>query len=297
MVTPHAETRSSSASGFLYVCAFAVMVLLAVIFSEAARNLHWNVSRSNSYYSHSYLVPLVSLFLAWRKREQLTTLSRSPSNWGFALLVLSCSVVLLSDLLGFRILAQLAVIPMLVGFVLTFFGWRFVQQLWFSFTFLLFMIPLPQSMTTSLTFRLKLMAADGAVWLCNAFYLPILRDGSYIHVLDDRLLVGDVCGGMRSLIALLALGALISYLSETRPWASGLIFLFSPLIAVLANLVRIAFLCVVSYFWGSDMASGWVHDLSGVLIYLVAIALLLGLDGLLRKVAPAENGQLSGTAS
>lgn len=289
---PLSSGQSKSPGWLPYVFGLSVIVLLVIIFAESARNLHWNVSRSNSYYSHSYLVPFVSAFLAWRKRAHLAQLPRVPTNWGFFFLIVACSLVLLSDLLGFRILGQLAMIPMLAGFVLAFFGWQFVQQLWFPLAFLAFMIPLPQSLTTSITFRLKIMAADGAVWLCNTLYLPMLRDGSYIHVVDDRLLVGDVCGGMRSLIALLALGALVAYLSETRTPARIAIFLFSPVIAVVANLLRIAFLCIVAYFWGSEMASGWVHDWSGLLIYVVAIGLLLGLDGLLRKVAPATDAQV-----
>ncbi len=288
---------SKNANGLLLAFVLGVIGLLAILFAESARNLHWNVSRSNSYYSHAYLVPFVSAFLVWRKREQLARLPRIPANWGFAFLASACLLVLLSDLLGFRILGQLAMIPMLTGLVLIFFGWRFVQQVWFPLAFLLFMIPLPQSLTTSITFRLKIMAADGAVWLCNAFYLPMLREGSYIHVVNDRLLVGDVCGGMRSLIALLALGALVAYMSETRMWASILIVLLSPVIAVVANLLRIAFLCVVAYFGGSELASGWVHDLSGLLIYIVAIGLLLGLDGLLRKVAPAPVAEEARLAS
>lgn len=288
---------SKNAGWLVFVFALSVIGLLAILFAESARNLHWNVSRSNSYYSHSYLVPFVSAFLAWRKREHLAQLPRVPTNWGFAFMILACVLVLLSDLLGFRILGQLAMIPMLAGLMLVFVGWRFVRHLWFPLAFLLFMIPLPQSLTTSITFRLKIMAADGAVWLCNAFYLPMLRDGSYIHIVNDRLLVGDVCGGMRSLIALLALGALVAYMSETRMWASIVIVLFSPVIAVVANLLRIAFLCVVAYFGGSELASGWVHDFSGVLIYLVAIGLLLGLDGLLRKVAPAPTAEAPRLAS
>jgi exosortase len=284
-----AANRPRNAAWLRYAFVLSVVVLLAFIFAEAARNLHWNVTRADSYYSHSYFVPFVSLFLVWRKREQLATIPRIPANAGFGFLLLACALVLVSDLLGFRILAQAALLPMIAGLLLVFAGWEVLRRLWFPIAFLAFMIPLPQSLTTSLTFRLKILAADGAVWLCNLFQLPMLRDGSYIHVVDDRLLVGDVCGGMRSMIALVALGALVAYLSETRPWARIAIVLMSPVIAVAANLLRIAFLCVVAYGWNSETASGWVHDFSGMLIYVVAIALLLGLDGLLRRVAPANS--------
>jgi hypothetical protein len=39
-----------------------------------------------------------------------------------------------------------------------------------------------------------------------------VRAGSYIHFRDDFLVVGEVCGGLRSLIALCALFALVQAL-------------------------------------------------------------------------------------
>ena len=274
----------------------AVAVLLVFIFREAARSLYDVVSRSNSYYSHALLVPFVSAFFVWRDRAHIAEMPKAPTNWGFAGLILACLLVLLGDLLGFRIFGQLAVLPLLIGLILIFLGPRQLLRMWFPLVFLLFMIPLPESLTTSVTFRVKMLATEGAVQLSQALYLPMIRDGSYIHFGDDRLLVGDVCGGLRSLIALLALGTIMSYISRTRTWARILILVISGPIAVAANVLRIFVLCVVAYFWGSSLASGWVHDVSGIFIYLVALVLMLGLEGLLRKAAPSMENDTEGVA-
>lgn len=259
------------------------VALLFVILQEAGRGLYENYTRSTSYYSHGFMVPFVSAFFIWRDRKRLSEMPKTPSIWGYAFLLLACFMVLGGDLLGFRIFGQAAIIPLLIGLILIFLGKRHLVHMWFPLVFLLFMIPLPESLTTSMTFRVKMLATEGAVWLANAVYLPMIRDGSYIHFNGDRLLVGDVCGGLRSLIALLALGAIMSYISQAGTWARVLILLVSVPIAVLSNILRIFLLCVVGYFWGSGIASGWVHDLSGVLIYLVALVLMLGLEGLLRR--------------
>ena len=269
----------------------AVLVLLCFIFREAAQNLYGNVSRKNSYYSHAFIVPFVSLFFVWRERKHLSQMPKTPTNWGYPVLILACLMVLLGDLLGFRIFAQAASIPLLMGLVLIFLGLTHLRRMWFPLAFLVFMIPLPESLTTSITFRVKMLAAGGAVRLAQLFYLPMIHDGSYIHFGDDQLLVGDVCGGVRSLIALLALGAIMSYISETKPWSRILILLVAAPIAVTANMVRIFFLCVVANFWGSGVASGWVHDVSGVLIYVIALGLMIGLEIMLRKVAPASGNR------
>jgi exosortase/archaeosortase family protein len=80
----------------------------------------------------------------------------------------------------------------------------------------------------------------------------------------------------------------MSYISDTRPQARILILLVSVPVAVLSNILRIFFLCVVANFWGSGVASGWVHDMSGPLIYAVALALMFGLDRLLYRIAPSH---------
>ena len=278
-------TRPSGMRTLFWV---VLLILFCLMFHESY--LHWydNVSRKTSYYSHAALVPFVSLFFVWRKRAELARLPRQSSNWGYAALALACVMVLMGDLLGFRIFGQAAILPLLTGLILIFLGGAALRRLWFPLAFLLFMIPLPESLTTSITFRVKMLAAEGAVQLAKAVYLPMIRDGSYINFGNDRLLIGDVCGGLRSLISLLALGAIMSHISEASKASRVLIFLFSAPIAVMSNLLRIFFLCVVAYVWGSQMATGWVHDVSGVMIYVVALALLIGLDRLLHRIAPAR---------
>lgn len=263
-----------------------MLVMLGLLFREAAGDLYYNISRESSYYSHSLLIPFVSLFFAWLLRNELAALPKAPTNFGYVVLVAACVLIILGDLLGFRIFAQLAMIPLLVGLGLIFYGWGHVRLLWFPILFLLFMIPMPESITTGLTFRVKILAAEGAVQLASMMFLPIIRDGSYIHIGEEFLLVGDVCGGMRSLISLLALGAVMSYVSETQYWARVLILLIAGPIAILSNLMRIFLLCVVAHFWGSSVATGWVHDISGFLIYAIALGLLFGVEVVLRKVAP-----------
>jgi exosortase len=150
------------------------------------------------------------------------------------------------------------------------------------------MIPIPPSMTQSVSLKVKLLATEGAVQMSQFFGLPMVRDGSYIHFKDDFLLVGEVCGGLRSLIALLAFGAIMAYISKTRNWARAAILLMSGPVAVAANISRIFLLCVIGYFYGSEVAAGTVHDVSGILIFVVAFILMFLLEAIFRKIAPAR---------
>lgn len=264
------------------------LALLVALYWRAARELYTNWTIADSYYSHGFLVPPISAFLIWRERGRLVALPRSSSTFGYAWIAGATFLVLGGDFLGFRVFGHLSIIPMLVGLSLLFQGAPRTRHIWFSLAFLLFMVPIPPSLTQSFALRLKLLAAECSVRLAKLVTLPMIREGSTIYFKDDQLLIGDVCGGLRSLIALLALGAVMAYLSRTKVWARVLVLVMAGPIAVLSNVIRIFLLCVVGYFYGSEVAGGTVHDVSGYMIFVVAFALFLGLESLLRR--------LSGTA-
>lgn len=215
--------------------------------------------------------------------------SRSVSSLAYPVIIGAMLLTLVGDFLGFRVFMELAMLPMLLGLCLLTQGNERTRRLWFPLAYLIFMIPIPASLTQSIALKLKLFATQCSVALANLFTLPMLQQGSFIHWSTsegpDRLLVGDVCGGLRSLIALLAFGALMAYLSKTKMWGRLVVLALAGPIAVISNIFRIFLLCVVGYFFGSDIAAGKVHDVSGYLIFVVAFILFFGLEHLVRRVA------------
>ena len=260
----------------------ALTILLTLIFWVALREMVYNYSKKDSYYSHGYIVPFISLYFAWKQRVALLHAARKPTALGLWIIALSCLIVVIGDFLEFLIIQQLAIVSVLTGIVLAIWGKEHARILWFPLAFLLFMIPMPGSITHALVLHVKILAIDCTVWVARLFSLPMLRDGSYIAFGNDRLLVGEVCGGLRSLIALLALGAVIGYMSKASNWARLAIFLVSAPVAIFANVARIFFLCIVGYIWGSSAASGKVHDISGIAIYAVAAIALSCIEFLFR---------------
>ncbi len=266
----------------------SVLALVVVLYWRVGKGLYNNWTLVDSYYSHGFLIPPISAFLVWRRRKVLYRTPLSPSWSGVVLIAGACMLLILADFLGFSVFAQLSLLPMVTGLVLAALGPRHLQLLWFPVFFLIFMIPIPPSLTQSIILDIKFLATEGAVKLARLCSLSMIRDGSYVHFGDDRLLVGEVCGGLRSLIALLSFGTLMSYISKTKRWAKVVILLLSGPIAIIANTARIFALCVVGYFWGSEAATGMVHDVSGILIFALAFALLFALETFLRRVAPGN---------
>ena len=264
----------------------AAAALLIALYYHPILEMENIWSMTDSYYSHGYLIPFISLFLLWRNRARHQGVSIVPApGLGYAALGVALLLVLVGDLLSFHVFTQLSLLPMLTAVTLLFFGAAHFRAAWFPLCFLFFMIPIPPSLTASISLNLKLFATDWAVQLAQLFYLPIIQDGSFILFPTDRLLVGDVCGGLRSLIALVALGALMSYLSKNRPWARVALLILAPPIAIVTNIFRIFTLCVIAYHYGSPAATGWVHDVSGFMIFVVALALFFGCDVILSMLS------------
>ncbi len=116
----------------------AVAVLLCAVYWPVLR---WMVNSwlSSDYYSHGFLVPLVSAFIIWTKRDQL--LLREPSAGGIYLIVLGAVLYVLSFFWQMRVLGALSLIVVIAGLVLAVWGSRTFRAFLFPLFFLLFMVP------------------------------------------------------------------------------------------------------------------------------------------------------------
>lgn len=228
----------------------------------------------DTYYSHGILIPFVTAFLIWHKRRVLRTIPVKSSPWGMRLITLGISIHLLSALFQVYFTSGFSLIIVLFGLVLHIYGSRMLKELAFPLSFLVFMIPLPMVVVANMSFKLKIFAAEIATFLLNSMRIPCVQDGSMIIMRHASVVVDDVCSGLRSLIALMALGAIFAYWMRGGWIKKSIIFLSSIPIAVITNVMRIGFLSTVSEVWGSKYAAGFLHELSGFIVFALAFLLL-----------------------
>jgi len=246
----------------------SILTLIAYIPSFIWMVDRWTVA--DTYYSHGFLVPLISGFIVWLKREKLAKLKISPSNSGWLLLGPSVLIYLISALLRINFSAALSLIPVLAGLVLLFLGKKHLKELMFPLSFLFFMIPLPSVAIVNLSFKLKIFAAQMSAFIINRVGVPAIREGSVIRTMHSYLVVEDPCSGIRSLIALIALGALMAYFSDIPKVKKAILFLSSIPIAIGTNVIRIVALSLASEMYGAKFATGWFHNTMGVLVFVFA---------------------------
>lgn len=233
----------------------------------------WMVGRwtvKDTYYSHGFLVPLISLFLIWNKRARLSRLKVNPAKIGWAFLIPGVLIHIISSLWQVYFSSGFALILIIPGLVLLFLGKEYLKQLAFPISFLIFMLPLPMVAIANLSFRLKILAAQISTAVINILGIPAIREGSVIKTAHSYLMVEDPCSGIRSLISLIALGALMAYFSNLSKTKKTILFLSSIPIAVSTNVIRIVSLSLVSEVYGGKFATGVFHDTMGILVFVFA---------------------------
>jgi exosortase len=132
------------------------------------------------------------------------------------------------------------------------------------------MIPLPLALIASLSFRLKIFAAQVATKIINMVGIQAVREGSIIRTMHATLMVEDPCSGIRSLVALISLGALAAYFSNLSRPRKAILFASSIPIAVGTNIIRITALGLVSEIYGEKYGTGIFHDTMGILVFVFA---------------------------
>lgn len=273
-----------SASGILptrdlWIALGVAALLYAVGFHRTFVTL-WRTWNNNDNYSHGFLIPPITIFLIWRLREELRLLPIRPSWLGFGCLLGAVLVQVVGIRGDVTIFQGYAAVGVLAGLVWTWFGWAWLRKLAFPLAFLTFMIPSFPWFLHQVSFRLKVVAANSAVWLSQQLGVDVSQRGMDLYFPTGTLTVENACSGLNSLVALMALGALFAYLGNGAAWRRWLLFFAAMPVAVIANILRLASLCVMAVFTSAQTASGHFHDVGGFVLFGMALLLL----GAIKKV-------------
>ena len=243
--------------------------------------LYDRIMEGESYYTHAPLVPLVSLIMAILLIRHTRIPVRRRPVVGGALLAGSLVFHLVSSLARVNFASGFSIIGVVAGLVLMLWGTTAFRRLWFPIAFLFFMVPLPQVSIYQLNFRLKMLAADLGVFAANLLDVAAEQNSNTVLLMGGKTLtIANVCGGLRTLISLIAFGALYAYVCKLRgAWRLGL-FAMSVPVAVLANAIRIVTLIIVADVWNTEVATGFFHDFSGLMVYGLAFGMMFGVERL-----------------
>ena len=236
--------------------------------------------------SYGWYIPLFSLYVLWQERRKVAESLGKPSAVGL-LFVLPSLFVGFLGLRGLQVRFEiLGFMGLLFGLTWTFFGRRTAGSVLFPIGFLLFCMPL-HSYLDLVTIHLRLLAVSIASGTLQGCGVEIVRQGTMLASPTGAFAIdiAEPCSGLRSLFAMMALTAGYAYFTQPTWFRRGLLFALSIPIAILGNVSRIFSIVIVAATCSADFATGFYHDYSGYIVFLVAILLMVATGGLITKGA------------
>jgi exosortase B len=236
--------------------------------------------------AHGPIVLGIACWLFYRKWPDMWRSSEgeppsTAAGWSVFLLGLLLYVLGRSqDILAFEVGS---VIWLLASFILLIRGKVALKLQWFPLFFMLFMIPLPGPLVDMLTMPMKMAVSYVAENILFWAGYPIARTGVILQVGQYKLLVADACAGLHTLFTLEALGLL--YLNIIRHDSLfrnvALAILVVP-ISFTANVIRVMILTLITFHYGDEAGQGFLHGFAGMVLFLSALLLIIGMDSLLQ---------------
>ncbi len=293
------DTTQNNSTLFIKFIAVAAAVGFLYATVLAKLGLDWWTDEN---YSHGLLVPVVIAIIIWKERDAFHRVEIRSSILLGGITIFVAVLLLIAGTLGAELFTQrMSLVIMLGGIVIYFFGARMLNFLVVPFALLLLAIPIPQIIFNRIAFPLQIWASKMAVWGIRVFEVPTLRKGNVIDILPSgatqtiSLEVVEACSGIRSLMTLVTLALILGFftgddgekkfanLSSRNLIRAVLLMISAVPIAVLTNAARVSATGVLTYYYGKQATEGTWHDLSGWLVFVVALAMLIGVNFLFKK--------------
>jgi exosortase A len=229
----------------------------------------WNSSTFN----HCLLIVPVLWWLVAQRMEQLAQLR--PQSWWPALLYIAAGAGgwLLGQAAGVGLARQAGLVMMLQGSVAAILGLNVTRGLLFPLFYMFFLVPFGEEAVPVL----QTVTAQMCMVLLGWAGISAHIDGIFITTPGGYFKVAEACSGVKFLVAMAAIGALVSNLCFAR-WPRRTAFMaVSIIVPVFANGLRAFGTIYIAQNHGIEFASGFDHVFYGWIFFGLVIALVIGL--------------------
>ena len=242
--------------------------------------------------AHGPIIFALAIWLLYRQwpsmMERSTNKPSSAAGW------LVLAIGLMSYIIGrsqqVYILEVGSFIWVLAAILLIKRGSGALKVVWFPLFFMLFMIPLPGTLVIMLTMPMKMAVSYVTEHILYWANYPIARNGVILQIGQYQLLVADACAGLQTLLTLEALGLFyLNVVRHTSVFRNVMLAIFIIPISFSANVIRVITLTLITYYFGEAAGQGFLHGFAGMVLFLTALILILGMDRLLRFIVKVRS--------
>jgi exosortase B len=283
----HAHLSANNSLWLMF--AGLALMFIPTLWSLIAGNGLW----TDDEHSHGPIILSISLWLLWNRWNEAPELERYKPSPALAWVcfLIAGALYIPGRALDIIYFETGAFVWVLAGIVLMSGGVGLLNKLKFPLFFMIFMIPLPNSLVGPITGAMKLAVSTVTVNALSWFGLPVARSGVVIYLGHYQLLVADACAGMRTLFMLEALGILYLNLVHHHSLLRNIALpiLIIP-ISFTANVVRVIVLSLITYYWGNAAGQGFLHGFAGIVLFAAGLLMMLATDSLLRLISRRFHG-------
>lgn len=262
----------------------AGVVLLAVLYLPVLIKLagQW---LNDSNYRHGIIIPIVSAFIIWRKRDELRAVHGNGGTAPGVILLAVAAALLVGGTAASELFTTRISLPIfLIGASFFLLGRTLTTKISFPLLFLFMMVPLPYIIYYKLTFPLQIFSARLSAGVLDLLRINVIRKGNIIHLPNYSLEVIAACSGLRSLMTMLTLSLILTAFSELSNIKKVILVAWAVPAAIAANVIRLVVTATGAYAIGSSFADGVLHDTSGLLVFLAGFIMLMLFAWLLKWI-------------
>ena len=230
-------------------------------------------------YQHGFVVPLFAAFLLWVRQDMVNPWPKRGSWWAVPFFVVWPLIRFMNVWLHYDRDVD-SIFPFLFGLTLFLGGWRALRWAWPSIIFLVFMVPLPASVSIMLSRPLQRIATIASAYSLQTLGISAIVPGDQGNVIQlpspcPPLGVDRACSGLSMLTLFFAICIGAAFLLRIRLWEKIVIVISAVPIAVLSNVGRITGTGVLDVFINPTIGQGF-HDYAGWLMMIFAMLMIWG---------------------
>ncbi len=222
-----------------------------------------------------YILAWLWLFITNIRREKF----KFNLTYETKYLLLAIGLIVLGFLADLEILLYAGLAVSIYGLLNYFYG-RKTANKYLGILFLLVYLAKIKSPTllNLISLKLRIFATHAGELLLNLAGVPVKSvGGTYLCTPDKNFMIVDACSGLNNLMALTFLGLFYEAWQKAPLMKSIKTGLFSVMMALASNILRVFSLIFISYRWNEQVvaADTFLHKFIGMVWFILALYILI----------------------
>lgn len=259
---------------------FAFAIGLSLAFAKPLYAM-LRYSLDTDLHSHAILIPLITAYLIWLRRDQAVPV---PASSPVLMVVpLAVGLVALKAILfptpemaatkanDYLALTTFCYVCLLWAGALLLLGGRFLRNFAFPTSFLIFLVPMPTVVENGVEIFFQYASAEASAVLFSLAGMTFHREGLVFELPGIAIKVAQECSGIRSSLVLFITSLLAGHLFLQTPQRRWVLTLCVIPLAIVRNGFRIFTIGMLCVHVNPRMIDSWIHRQGGPLFFALSL--------------------------